>query len=251
MSRNVRHVVLVNLGVALAAALATTGIAYAANPAPSNVISGCYGKSTGYLRVLNVRAGKNCNPSEKAIQWDQSGPRGPAGPPGATGAAGTLGPTGQQGTAGLPGQQGTPGPTGPPGPRGPVGISAARFVSINGPSVPDNYPTEVASTTLPAGDYVIIASVQSTGSTDSYGSHFAGSLSCTLTNNGGFAGSQQESYNDGDTTDSTISFTINAGAAVPAGGARISLKCSANVYVAGGTVAVVGEMVVLQVGGFF
>ncbi len=136
-------------------------------------------------------------------------------------------------------------------PRGPAGISAARFVSISGPSVPDNYPTEVASTTLPAGNYVIIASVQSTGSTDSYGSHFAGSLTCTLTNNGGFAGSQQESYNDGDTTDSTISFTINAGAAVPAGGARISLKCSTNVYVAGGTVAVVGEMVVLQVGGFF
>ncbi len=56
MSRNVRHVVLVNLGVALAAALATSGIAYAANPAHSNVISGCYGKS-GYLRVLNVPAG--------------------------------------------------------------------------------------------------------------------------------------------------------------------------------------------------
>jgi len=254
MSRNVRHVVLVNLGVALAAALATSGIAYAANPAPSNVISGCYGKSTGYLRVLNVRAGKNCSPSEKAIQWDQSGPRGPAGPTGATGEAGPLGPPGQQGTSGLPGQQGTPGgtgPTGPPGPRGPAGISAARFVSINGPSVPDNYPTEVASTVLPAGNYVIIASVQSTGTTDSYGSDFAGNLICTLTNNGGFAGSQQESYNDGDTRDSTISFTINAGAAVPAGGARISLKCSTNVYVAGGTVAVVGEMVVLQVGGFF
>ena len=179
--------------------------------------------------------------------WPHGAPRG-------YGGSRSPGPPGQQGASGPQGQQGTPGgpgPTGPPGPRGPVGISAARFVSINGPSVPDNYPTEVASTTLPAGNYVIIASVQSTGSTDSYGSHFAGSLTCTVTNNGGFAGSQQESYNDGDTTDSTISFTINAGAAVPAGGARISLKCSTNVYVAGGTVAVVGEMMVLQVGGFF
>ena len=106
-------------------------------------------------------------------------------------------------------------------------------------------PDGVASTMLPAGNYVIIASVQSTGSTDSYGSHFAGSLTCTLTNNGGFAGSQQESYNDGDTTDSTISFTINAGGAC--GGRRgASSECSTNVHVAG-TVAVVGEMVVRRV----
>ena len=87
MSRNIRHVVLIKLGVALAAALATSGIADAANPAHSNVISGCYGKS-GYLRVLNVRAGKICSPSEKAIQWDQSGPRGPAGPTGPQGLRG-------------------------------------------------------------------------------------------------------------------------------------------------------------------
>jgi hypothetical protein len=257
MSRNVRHMVVVNVSVAIAAALATGGIAYAASPSPSNVITGCYGKSTGTLRVLNVRAGRNCSSSEKMVQWNQTGPRGlagPAGAPGAKGEAGPPGPPGQPGTPGPPGQQGIPGgngPVGPAGPRGLAGISAARFVSINGPSVPDNFPTEVAATFLPAGNYVIIASVQSTGTTDSAGSHFSGNLTCTLTNNGGFAGSQLESYNDGDTIDNTISFTINAGAAVPAAGARISLKCDTNVYVAGGTVAVVGEMMVLQVGGFF
>ena len=174
--------------------------------------------------------------------------------PGREGGSWSPGAPGQPGTPGPPGQQGIPGgsgPVGPAGPRGLAGISAARFVSINGPSVPDNFPTEVAATFLPAGNYVIIASVQSTGTTDSAGSHFSGNLICTLTNNGGFAGSQLESYNDGDTIDNTISFTINAGAAVPAAGARISLKCDTNVYVAGGTVAVVGEMMVLQVGGFF
>ena len=139
MSRNVRHVVLVNLGVALAAALATSGIAYAANPAHSNVISGCYGKS-GYLRVLNVRASKNCSPSEKGSSGtrpDREDP--PCGPPGATGEAGPLGPPGQPGASGPQGQQGIPGgtgPTGPPGPRGRRGSRPLGSCRSTGPVSP-------------------------------------------------------------------------------------------------------------------
>ena len=174
MTRSVRHVVFVNLGVALAAALATSGIAYATSPSPSNVITGCYGKSTGDLRVLNVRAGNNVGPPRR----QSSGTRGTArirrlrGPRARMAKLVPAGP-GSARCLRAPGPQGLPGGTGPiglPGPRGPAGISAARFVSISGPSVPDNYPTEVAATVLPAGNYVIIASVQSTGTTDSYGS---------------------------------------------------------------------------------
>lgn len=90
----------------IALALLGGGIAFAAGaiPGTDGVISGCYQKEQGQLRV--VAEGTTCRPSEHAISWNQTGPQGPAGPQGPTGPQGPAGPTGA---------------TGPAGPQGPAG----------------------------------------------------------------------------------------------------------------------------------
>jgi hypothetical protein len=80
---------------------AAGGVAYAAIPSSNGVISGCYAKQSGDLRVIDADAGKTCLSSELPISWNQ---RGPTGPPGAKGDKGDPGPQG------LPGEKGDPGP---------------------------------------------------------------------------------------------------------------------------------------------
>jgi hypothetical protein len=78
--------------------------------------------------------------------------RGPRGVPGPRGPAGPVGPAGAKGD---PGPQGDPGPkgdTGTPGSPGPTGPSDTYEGRNNSPG-----PVEVASATVPAGDYVIVA----------------------------------------------------------------------------------------------
>lgn len=80
-------------GVAILAAAAASGIAYASIPDGNGVIHGCYQKAAGVLRVIDP-ATASCHSSEVALNWNQTGP---AGPRGATGAAGPAGPTGATG----------------------------------------------------------------------------------------------------------------------------------------------------------
>jgi hypothetical protein len=96
------------------------------------VISGCYEKRTGVLRVIDAEAGKTCTQWETPISWSQQGPKGdqgPAGVPGEKGAVGDRGPQGEpgergpQGPAGLNGSKGDPGDAGPAGPAGPAGTA--------------------------------------------------------------------------------------------------------------------------------
>jgi hypothetical protein len=69
-------------------------------PAPSaNVITGCYQKVNGQLRI--VTSASQCRPSEIAISWNITGPQGPAGPEGPTGPQGPVGPEGPQGPDGV------------------------------------------------------------------------------------------------------------------------------------------------------
>jgi hypothetical protein len=67
---------------ALALAVALGGTAYAATggiPGPGGVISGCFNKKTGQLRV--VGAGTHCNRKhERRLSWNQTGPKGTPGP---------------------------------------------------------------------------------------------------------------------------------------------------------------------------
>ena len=66
------------LAVAVATIIAV-GAAYAAIPSPDGVISACYGKRTGVLRVVDAEAGTGCTKSERALSWNQVGPQGPPG----------------------------------------------------------------------------------------------------------------------------------------------------------------------------
>jgi hypothetical protein len=72
-------------GVALGA-----GVAYAAIPDESGVFHACYKTNGGQVRLVN--SANDCNGSETATQWSQTGPQGPSG---------SRGPSGPQGDPGV------------------------------------------------------------------------------------------------------------------------------------------------------
>jgi hypothetical protein len=97
--------------VALAVVVAALGITAAVSagipPDGAGVIHGCYAKSTppggqpGALRVIDTSLGQNCQLSESAVNWSQTGPPGPQGPQGVQGARGPTGPKGDKGDPGV------------------------------------------------------------------------------------------------------------------------------------------------------
>lgn len=137
-------------------ALIGTGTAYAAVAGPidsSGVIHGCYYPATtaGSHKIVLQNTGTTCPSGTTAIKWNQTGPAGPAGPPG---------PPGPQGPKGDTGAQGPPGPTGQPG------ISQAytylrQYDPSLGPEVPPagSFPQSMGSLSLPAGGYLVSATV--------------------------------------------------------------------------------------------
>ena len=99
------------LGLAAAlAALAAGSIAWASVPDPRGMITGCYDKQSGALRVTDTQSGvpKDCGSKELQLLWSQQGPQG------------------------VPGPQGAPGPQGPQSPQGPSGAAPARNTEIVG-----------------------------------------------------------------------------------------------------------------------
>lgn len=112
IGRTGRAVALLAVGLTGGAA----AVAVAAIPDSNGVIHGCYAvngngvplTSGANLRIIDPSAGQTCATtgvgapaSERALDWNQSGPAGP------TGAAG---PAGQNGSSGAPGQSGPQGP---------------------------------------------------------------------------------------------------------------------------------------------
>jgi type VI protein secretion system component Hcp len=73
--------------VAALVALAVGSIAWAAIPDPRGVITGCYDKASGALRVTDTQTGqpKACGAKELPLTWNQQGPQGPPGPQGPAG----------------------------------------------------------------------------------------------------------------------------------------------------------------------
>jgi hypothetical protein len=156
---NQRHIAALLGAVAIAVLSGGAGLAAASIPnSGTGVITGCYQMAYGSLRVIDAQAGATCNPSEKQLNWNQTGPQGPAGP---TGPAGAQGPAGPVGPAGPAGAQGPAGQVGPAGPQGPAGASGTDhvysfsdqtdFFVLSGGS----NPVQVASLTLPPGMYLI------------------------------------------------------------------------------------------------
>ena len=82
------------VGVTVVAMAGVAAISYAAIP-QNGVITGCFPRSGGTLRVIDATTG-NCKSSEQKLEWNQQGPQGPAGaqgPQGVAGQPGALGPT--------------------------------------------------------------------------------------------------------------------------------------------------------------
>lgn len=143
-------------------ALALSGVAYASIPT-NGVISACYTKSGGTLRVIDANTG-SCSSKETSLAWNQTGPQGPVGATGATGPAGSNGAVGPVGPAGADGAAGPAGPVGPAGdagPAGPSGISDAYIARQSpDPIAFGSISTQIVSLDLPAGVYALFGKVQ-------------------------------------------------------------------------------------------
>ena len=129
-------------GAAVTAIVVSGSIAIAAIPdSTTKVITVCYTKTSGALRLIDKQAKATCNTkTEIELSWNQQGVKGDAGPQGllgltgpagangAKGSVGPVGPAGTNGTNGATGPEGSMGANGPQGPAGPVGPAGANGV---------------------------------------------------------------------------------------------------------------------------
>lgn len=142
-----------------AAVLAVVAIGTAAGAIPTgNVIDGCYQTQNGMLRVIDA-ATDACRPSEEALAWNVQGPKGDKGDQGEKGDTGPQGPQGPEGLQGQRGPQGPQGPKGDKGDAGPAGSASHAHFARNGTARLSGPPQFLAGTGVPAGSYVILASV--------------------------------------------------------------------------------------------
>ena len=189
-------------------------IAWAAIPAADGTITACYRQRAtltepkGALRVVDSPS--QCTSGETALTWNQQGQ---------------------------------------PGPAGPAGISGARFVPTSFAMLPDSGDfVQIATTTLPRGSYVVIATV-----TGSEVVNDENTLICHLRHGDYFIGGQTtglaEAYQDIIQHEADYaSLTVTGGAALDDGDA-ISLWCRAEGHDAEVQVHQ-GHIMILQVGGF-
>ena len=239
-------------------------------PAPNGVITACYERENGKLRVIDS-AVTTCKYEETKLTWNQIGPQGPQGIQGPQGVPGPVGATGQQGPVG------PAGPTGPQGPSGPAGTSQATvffnttnvtfdaFADVNHNNVPSyNFAgpdlEKVASTTLPEGNWVLNASAW-LAANNRGGTAPVGGATCALQDASntvlGFAdtfftgtffqGSDASAVFTEWIGDTTLS--LNGTIAVPAGGATVSLWCSVHGPAQGFVER--AQVTATQVGSFF
>lgn len=147
MGKTSKRLTTVSLAAALFVGVGAT--VAAAVPGADGVINGCYtttgslfGSPKGTLRVIDE--GENCRSSERALPWNQHGPKGDKGDPGPEGPAGDDGQDGNQGP------QGEPGPATPP----PAKLAAKADTPL---PFDDGAHHTVLSLTLPAGTWAVTA----------------------------------------------------------------------------------------------
>jgi hypothetical protein len=202
------------------------GLAAAAIP-DGGVINGCYQKNGGTLRVIDQAAGERCRTNaENEIQWNQDGPRG------------AQGPQGLQGAQGVQGAQ------------GPAGISTATFAQAYDVELADPFhaSTKVVSKTLPAGNWVVIATVETVGSFDPHAVEH--NVTCILMNGVvPFGGGDATDRRSSDFNTTVRLLTLMGGTVVPAGGSEISVQCYSQ-GAAGSERAAIAKVTFLQVGSF-
>jgi hypothetical protein len=177
----------------LAPFVAVSGIAIASIPGGGAVISACYQKNGGGLRVIDTakhgHAGK-CGKSEKGLAWNQQGVQG------------IHGRQGMQGVKGDPGMQGV---KGDPGPSNAFGLSKDTL-TVCGTSGCNSSMTLVD---LPAGAYAIFAKVRADSSSSTGAYSFL--AQCTLSA-------------ETDTDHASVELTDNAGTPVSARVAMMPLQ---------------------------
>ncbi|GAA1422931.1 hypothetical protein GCM10009662_82320 [Catellatospora coxensis] len=192
------------------------------------------GDARGEVRVITEK--EKCGKNESPLTWNQQGPPGPPGPPGAAGLPGLPGvaglpglpgipgppgPPGATGAQGVPGPSGAPGTQGLPGPSGPPGLRGPSDAWVMEPSgnatlPPDQQPEEVASVTLPAGSFLLIANGVAGGDGLS-------SVVCNL-----LADTDQLSnirIDIHELPNNTVPFTLTAGAVLTDANTEVSLTC--------------------------
>ena len=141
--------------LALTGALAAVGVGYAAIPSADGLIHSCYNASSnpsGQLRVIDQEAGAKCSKNEKALAFNQQGPKGDPGP---------QGPQGEKGNTGAQGPEGPAGPQGPQGPKGDAGAPGAAgtsdvYIKRQSGFVTGDFHVNTHTTLdVPAGSYLI------------------------------------------------------------------------------------------------
>ena len=130
----------------LAGVCAAVGVAYATIP-NNNVISSCYSRSGGSLRVIDATTG-SCSSRETSLNWNVQGPKGDVGPPG------PQGDTGPQGAAGAAGPKGDNGDIGP---AGPAGTSDVYVAEASGAWVEGENTNTRVTLNVPVGRYLLNA----------------------------------------------------------------------------------------------
>ena len=104
-SRMLRRALILGGLCVVVAAVASVG--WAMTSATSDKLVACAKKKGGALRL--VVAAKDCRKTERAVTWNQEGPRGLPGPKGAEGDAGADGLDGEDGIDGEDGDDGIDG----------------------------------------------------------------------------------------------------------------------------------------------
>jgi Collagen triple helix repeat (20 copies) len=121
------------VALGIAALLVGGGAALATIPGSDGMISGCYAKRDGAVRVIDA-ATVSCKSTEAPLSWNLRGPQGPKGDTGLQGTKGDTGVQGPKGDTGLQGPQGPKGDIGPQGVQGPPGPDPG-FQQVTGADV--------------------------------------------------------------------------------------------------------------------
>ena len=246
-----RHrLTIVTLAVVLAG---SAGAAYAAIPGADGVIHGCFNASanpSGVLRVIDTAAGMKCAKNERALDFNQRGPKGDKGDKGDQGIQGIQGDQGPKGDTGDQGIQGIQGPKGDDGAPGAAGISTATFAIAVNPTSNNlqDVPTKVITRSLSEGSWAIVGTVNATAGVGVFADDDqVGDFSCQLRSGDSVIGGAADRRLRPAGALVKQSLTMNGGAVIAAGGGEVSVYCRSQL---GGQEVDQVQLMIMKVGGF-
>ena len=190
--------------------MAAVAVAQAAIPDEDGVIHACYANNNGDLRVVD---GESCRNNETELSWSQAGPEGAEGPQG---------------------------PEGPVGPQGPQGNSTDAFHHKGRVANPAAENEITGLRNIPAGNYIIMATVSVVSDTSALGSTCLIGLNGTLDTFVVPVGSTLV-IEEGGYGLATMTTAMH----IPTDGTSINVRCGS----ADDDADLFGEVIAIQVGG--